>query len=199
MSETEGKFKILVRKLREMSENAEYLPVKDVFAQWKIIERDEGKGMQECLCTTPIKELITIKNIHNRNEAIVGNVCCKKFGDDFVEILKDIAHCDRVNKGLGVRERECKYILCKRCNAVVPKQKMEKHNQTKHAFAIAKETKIPFGQYKGKTLHTMFSITDQTIKKRWLNYVKWAIKTVRDHKDFMKQLVVYCSFYARQG
>ncbi len=88
MTDGKSKFKILMENLIEASKSKDWDVAKK---EWKVKEiyfvdpeSTSGESYYEtCSCTHyPIKEVITIKNILNENELIIGNCCITKIIED---------------------------------------------------------------------------------------------------------------------
>ena len=88
MTNSKSKFQILMETLLEASTSKEWDVARK---EWKVIEiyfvdidSTSGESFYEtCSCTHyPIKEVITIKNILNQKELIIGNHCITKIIED---------------------------------------------------------------------------------------------------------------------
>lgn len=70
-------FEIFKKEIIKYSESQDYY---EACSEWVEVAIDYADDYEEykCLCTHPIKQLITIRNRHNNREVIVGSDCiCK--------------------------------------------------------------------------------------------------------------------------
>ena len=82
--------------------------------EWSLVEVYREDDPMTCLCSHfPINEICVLRNTENGNEAIVGNVCVKKFlglpsnliFDAIRRVTKDITHALNADAILHVHER----------------------------------------------------------------------------------------------
>ena len=73
---TKNNFK-LIEEIIKLSENKTWDKARE---EWKIINIYENKSFEICLCGHyPIKEVIIIENVNNKNSTKIGNCCINKF------------------------------------------------------------------------------------------------------------------------
>lgn len=102
----------LVQKIISISVSKKW---DDAKLEWSLDEVYEGDELEECLCGHyPIKEICVIKNKINKETAVVGNCCVKKFMGLPSDKIFNAAKRIRKNNRKSLNEEAIKYAYEKK-------------------------------------------------------------------------------------
>lgn len=135
-------FEIFKREIIKNSVAQNYF---DACSEWVVISYDIADDDEECecICTHPIKQLISIRNVKNKNEVIVGSDCVQKIdgiqdSDLYIKAISNLQELkknndatigkhliDFISKKKLLDEKHIPFLMNMRCKRYLsPKQEL---------------------------------------------------------------------------
>jgi len=177
--------KIFQMELRKLSVNSNAL-WDNVIAEWYVEKsHQEIEVDQECICTTPIKNLFYIRNKLNKKETIIGCECVKRWN------IPCIVRCEsckvKFPRNVGITRLVENRLNCAEC---VRKQKKEKKEQQVVIDYLSSWNLFVSGEWYGKPFSSIIKNDDWT--ERLLNLYDSG-EAKENQKNSLQGFKKYCS------